>query len=486
MREGVRRIQQSFEQAEDASKKFALALVAGGGGLIVFGGWALKAAGDMEQTKVAFTTMLGSAEKADSFIKQMVQFAAQTPFELKGLSNSAKMLLAYGSAQEEVIPQLKMLGDIAAGVGNDKLPNLILAFGQVHAATRLTGTELRQFTEAGVPLLDTLAKQFNVTVSEMSKMISGGKVGFNDVQIALQSLTGEGGRFHNLMENQSHTLLGMVSNLKDAWNIFLTGEGQKLLEWGKQFVAWGVYVVQNVLPQLVEKISQTTQFFSQHKEVLIIVAGAVIGALIPSIYAAVVAFAALAVSLAPFIIGGAIIGAIVAGIYYLITHWDKVKEFFGQVWEKIKSVMQSIKNAWQEGVEYLKDVAYNVFDAIKSKIETVTNWITAQINKVKDAFNAVKGFVGNIGNSIAGVFGGGKASGGSVAAGVPYLVGEEGAEIFVPSTSGRIIPNNKISEGGMRSQTINVHLQGSFFTSDDVADRWAKRLGDKIRLQLKV
>uniref|UniRef100_UPI002B1DFA00 tape measure protein n=1 Tax=Pseudomonas atacamensis TaxID=2565368 RepID=UPI002B1DFA00 len=83
------------------------------------------------------------------FTKELTKFAASTPFELKGLETASKQLLAYGFEQKQVLPNLKALGDIAAGVGMDKLPQLILAFGQVKAATRLTGNELRQFTEAG-------------------------------------------------------------------------------------------------------------------------------------------------------------------------------------------------------------------------------------------------------------------------------------------------------------------------------------------------
>lgn len=82
--------------------------------------------------------MIGSAKEADSFVKDMISFAAKTPFEIKGLETASKQLLAYGFNQKEVLPNLKNLGDIAAGVGMDKLPQLILAFGQVKAATKLT------------------------------------------------------------------------------------------------------------------------------------------------------------------------------------------------------------------------------------------------------------------------------------------------------------------------------------------------------------
>jgi len=127
----------------------------------------VKAGADFEQTQVAFATMIGSAEKANALLKEMASFASRTPFQLADLEKATKSLLAYGVAVDDVIPTLTTLGDIAAGVGMDKLPQLILAFGQVKAATKLTGAELRQFTEAGVPLLEALVNQFNKTGKAM-------------------------------------------------------------------------------------------------------------------------------------------------------------------------------------------------------------------------------------------------------------------------------------------------------------------------------
>jgi tape measure domain-containing protein len=122
---------------------------------------AVKAGIDFEQTTIAFETMVGSAEKAKILLGQLTDFASKTPFQLTQVETATKQLLAYGVSVEDIIPTLKTLGDISSGVGMDKLPNLILAFGQVKAATHLTGMELRQFTESGVPLLQALVDQAN-------------------------------------------------------------------------------------------------------------------------------------------------------------------------------------------------------------------------------------------------------------------------------------------------------------------------------------
>jgi tape measure domain-containing protein len=182
-----------------------------------------------EQTQVAFETLLGSATKAKSLISDLQSFASITPFNTDQLTDLTKQLLAYGFAQEEVIPNMKALGDIAAGVGMEKLPFLTLAYGQVRTAGKLTGAELRQFTENGVPLLAELAKNMGKTTAEVQDLIHDGSVGFKDVQLALAGLTGEGGRFFNLMEKQGKTVGGRISTLKDNLQLMAMGLGQALL-----------------------------------------------------------------------------------------------------------------------------------------------------------------------------------------------------------------------------------------------------------------
>src|SRR3990167_9448424 len=110
---------------------------AAAGALALVGGAALKSAANYEQQRIAFETMLGSADKARELLEDVTQFAKTTPFEIPGVVDATKRLLAYGSTQEEVLDELKVLGDISAGVGTDKLPQLILAFGQVRAQGKL-------------------------------------------------------------------------------------------------------------------------------------------------------------------------------------------------------------------------------------------------------------------------------------------------------------------------------------------------------------
>lgn len=181
----------------------------------------IKLAANLEQTQIAFTTMTWSAKIADAFIREMVDFAKKTPFEISSLEESSKRLLAFWFDIEKVIPTLKILWDISAWIWTDKLPNLITALWQVQAKTRLMGQELLQFTEAWVPLLEELTKVTWQSALEVQNMISKWQIWFPLVEKALNNLTKEWWRFFNLMENQSKTFSWMVSNFKDTLTIML-------------------------------------------------------------------------------------------------------------------------------------------------------------------------------------------------------------------------------------------------------------------------
>lgn len=197
----------------------------------------LEAAGTMQQVNVALTTMIGSADKAANLQKDLIQFAKQTPFQIDGIFDTTKQLLAYGIAQEDVIPTMSTLGNIAAGVGVD-MQRLAVAFGQVKATGHLMGQDLNQFTQAGVPLLAELAKIMGKTEAEVIKLKESGSISFYAVQKALESLTNEGGRFYNLMQNQSKTFLGTVSNMADSFYQVRVALGEALLPVAQNVVNW--------------------------------------------------------------------------------------------------------------------------------------------------------------------------------------------------------------------------------------------------------
>ena len=175
----------------------------------------LKVRGQFQQLEVSFTTMLGSAERADALLKQLTKTAATTPFGLEEVGQGAKQLLAYGVEAEKINGTLIQLGDIAAGL-SIPLNDLVYLYGTTLAQGRLYTQDLNQFTNRGIPMLSELAKQFGVAESEVKGLVEAGKVGFPEVQKVIESLTGEGGKFGGLMEAQSKTITGQISNLEDA------------------------------------------------------------------------------------------------------------------------------------------------------------------------------------------------------------------------------------------------------------------------------
>jgi tape measure domain-containing protein len=199
-------------------------------------GQLLKRAGNFEQTEIAFETLINNAEVSRDLLQDLFEFAKRTPFQLVGLFDATKRLLAFGIEADNIITTLTALGNIAAGVGREKLPNLILAFGQVRTAARLRGQEARQFTEAGVPIIEAVAKQMNVAQEGVQDLIRQGKVSFEIVNAAIQNLANGTGRFTDLMIKQSKTLLGLWSNFIDAVEIFSISVGKAFLPQAKQIV----------------------------------------------------------------------------------------------------------------------------------------------------------------------------------------------------------------------------------------------------------
>lgn len=173
--------------------------------------------GQFQQLEIAFETMLGSKSKAHELMRQIEETAAKTPFDLDGVANGAKQLLAYGESADKVNDTLVRLGNIASGLSLP-LNDIVYLYGTTMVQGRLYAADVRQFTGRGIPLVKELAKMYGVTADEINNMVSAGKIGFPDVQKVLNKLTDEGGQFYNLMEKQSKSLTGMISNLGDTWD----------------------------------------------------------------------------------------------------------------------------------------------------------------------------------------------------------------------------------------------------------------------------
>lgn len=407
-----------------ASKSMGLALAGAGAAIGGLGLSMTRAAARFEQSEIAFSTMLGSMDAGKKLLADLTDFAKRTPFELSGLEQTTKQLLAYGIEQDKVLDDLRSLGNIASGVGMDRLPNLTLAFGQVKAATRLTGMELRQFTEAGVPLLDALSKSMGATVPEIQKMVSAGKVGFEEVRKALESLSSGTGRFAGLMEKQAESLSGKWSNLADSWDIFLREEGKALLDWGKKLVDWAIHLVNNVFPKVIESIKSVVNWFAEHKIALGALAGAITGILMPAIVDLGKKLLGMVAATGPIGLFGAAVGAIVMAVQALDDAFGTgglagvmeemadvannnlnpaLEELFGQVSAGSRLMMEH-NGAWDELAEIVPNAMAAVTDqateyrkAIKELSETLLREL---VPAALSAVAAMSGFMGGAGAAM--------------------------------------------------------------------------------------
>lgn len=189
-------------------------------------GKVISVRGEMQQLQIAFETMLGSAEKAQALMDQLVHTAAVTPFGLEDVANGARQLLAYGTQAEKVNETLIKLGDIAAGLSMP-LNDLVYLYGTTMTQGRLYTQDLNQFTGRGIPMIRELAKQFGVAEDKVKGLVEAGKVGFEEVEKVIDSLAGDGGMFGGLMEAQSQTITGKIANIEDAIDMMMNDIGER-------------------------------------------------------------------------------------------------------------------------------------------------------------------------------------------------------------------------------------------------------------------
>lgn len=186
----------------------------------------VKIRGEFQQLDVAFRTMLGSAEKADALMSQLVRTAATTPFDLQGVAQGAKQLLAYGIAAEDVNDTLVRCGDVAAGL-SIPLGDLVYLYGTTMTQGRMFTQDLRQFQGRGIPIAEELAKVLGTTTDKLGDMVTAGRVTSDVFQQAFNNMTSAGSRFGGLMDEQSKTITGQISNIEDAIDVMFNKLGQQ-------------------------------------------------------------------------------------------------------------------------------------------------------------------------------------------------------------------------------------------------------------------
>lgn len=231
-REGVARASREIEQSglgvEDMFKRVgaAASVALAGFSATNFVKEVARVRGEFQQLEVAFNTMLGNQAEAQTLMNQLVRTAAITPFDLHGVAEGAKQLLAYGTAANEVNGTLVRLGDIAAGL-SIPLGDLVYLYGTTMVQGKMNTQDLKQFLGRGIPMAKELAKQFGVAESQVAGLVTAGKVSAEHVEKAIISMTSAGSKFGGLMEAQSKTISGQISNIEDAIDVMYNEIGKK-------------------------------------------------------------------------------------------------------------------------------------------------------------------------------------------------------------------------------------------------------------------
>lgn len=384
-------------EASTAGEKLASSFKAGGlAAGILLGGMTLatKAAVDQaaayEQNRVGFETMLGSADKARLMLTNLSAFAARTPFNLPQVVEGAKQLLAYGFSADQIIPTFKTLGDIAAGVGMDKLPFLVMALGQVQAKGHLAGQELLQFTNAGVGLAGQLQKDLGVTRDQFDKLMASGSISSAQVVTSLSEMTGQGGLFFNMMDKQSHSFSGVMSNIQDDFGRFvrqlvgINANGD--IRQGSLFYYLKIGAEQ-LLKQLDvwgPKVSAFMDTLMKNKDAILVFFGILGGIILLAVGAFLVAYASAIAMVAAFALVG-------AGIALLIGHWGDITGFVQDKW----NVVVGIATAGLHGLQrVLTDVsgAFGMYFDLLTGGDPVLRghgqdlvWLAQKLSAIRDA-----------------------------------------------------------------------------------------------------
>jgi len=258
-----------------------------GMGLAQLPGQIVKVRGEFQQLEIALNTMLGSKSKADKLMGEIIQTAATTPFGMKDLASGTKQLIAYGSAAETVMGEIRMLGDVASGV-TQPIGDLIYLYGTLRTQGRAYAVDIRQFAGRGIPIYAELAKVLKINEDQVISFVEAGKVGFKEVEQAFRNMTGVGGMFNNLMDAQSKSIPGLIERLKDGIDVAFNEIGtanqgtieevikgatvvvenyEKIIDVLKVVVAtYGTYRAALMLTAATEKLSGTARLIFFHAQ----------------------------------------------------------------------------------------------------------------------------------------------------------------------------------------------------------------------------
>lgn len=428
------------------------------------GALALKSAADFEQLQVALKTILGSEEQAVKLLAQMQEFAKTTPFEFTELAEATKQLLAYGFAQDEILGTSRMLGDVASGL-NIRFGDLAYLYGTLRAQQVAYTKDMNQFANRGIPIWEELSKVMGMTVPQVRDLVEQGKVGFADVEQAFKNMTGEGGKFHDLMQAQSQTTAGQFSNLKDSVGFLARDIGELLLPTAIDLIS--------KLRDLVDWVNGLSE---DQKKLIIVIAAVVaaigplllvLGTLVSGISAVITIVGALGTALT-FLMANPISLLIIA-IVALYVAWRT--NFLG-IRDITDKIVNWFKDLWNSLPDFVRDVGGRLFDQLLDPFRRAWDGIQVIVKKIKDALD----FTQRHSPSVVDIVSKGVDLVNKELAGLQYnmnMTPEMAAGAMSNQTTGPSIYN------------VKIDLAGAIIADDYSADRMAEKIGDSFIRKLQ-
>lgn len=490
-------------------------ILAGAASVAGLGVLGVKTAADMEQAEIGFTTMLGSAQKAKKFIADLNDFAAKTPFDFPGLQTAATSLISAGIATKDVLPIMTTLGDVTSGMGTgaEGIQRATVALQQMNAAGKVTGEDLNQLRDAGIPVFDLLSKSMGKTKAEVAKLAQDGKLGAEGLNAIMSGLKSGKGleRFSGLMEKQSQSLTGLWSTFKDTLGMGMAKAVKPLIPLLKDGLGGAAKALPPILTALANGLKKTITFSiaavkwgKEHKTLLTALA-TVVGSLAAGFvayttYVKIVTTVTKAWQVAQALLNGTmalnpvglVIAAVVALGLALFVAWKKSETFRNIVkgaFDKVKAAGRAVADFFTQKVPAafgkVKDAAGRALGWVRANwpkilavltgpiglaaYAIVKNWgrIKAGAGAAKDwivgKFNALVGFVrglpGRISSAASGMWDGLKDS---FRGAINWIIGKwNGLSFSLPSAT---IAGKKIGGGSISTPDIPYLAKGGILT----------------------
>lgn len=404
-----------------------------------------------QQTSIQFETLIGDAGKAKLILGDLQKFAASTPLSFESIADGAINLMAFGTAAEDALDEMRMMGDLSMG-NSEKMDRLVQAYGKLQSKGKASMEEINRFTEAGVPLLDQLGKNLGKSTEEVFKLVSAGKIGFFDVQEALRDLTGEGGKFSGMLEKQADSVNGKWSTLKDTLSLTMIKIGEAM----RPFTS-------SILDSAISKLNafMESDGFNNFIETTVRWASWAMG-MIPKI-GAVFGFVGDVIA-----ITARHAAAALDGLKDIVVQTPVVQfiiELGGRGYEAIKKGFQTgdWSDAFSVGLDILKAGIVVLASIRLSEAAVSSLWASTQI-----AFKNSKFLTGVAGIGVAGV-----VAGASVAVGLIEASGSGNWDEFKTNLSAAII-------GGLLAGGLTKSPQAGFWAASIVFNLDIPKLVDKL------